>query len=154
MKQIVANIKRASTRCSCCISNASTRDQQNYVHEHTTGKLLFVFFGFVFRRATYLLDYKLTWSPAPMLSSSRSTCTPAAICGDCWSSANSTLHVLWSNPVCSCFRVCWLVCVWWLCECVLYECMGSWFHEFCLFVMRFGRFGRHKLHNTRIFGRV
>lgn len=40
----------------------------------------------------------LTWSPAPMSSSSRFTCTPAAICGDCSSNASNTVHVLWSNP--------------------------------------------------------
>jgi len=39
-----------------------------------------------------------TWSPAPISSSARLTCTPAAISGDCWSNAKRTLHVLKSKP--------------------------------------------------------
>lgn len=46
-----------------------------------------------------MIECVLTWSPAPISSSSRFTWTPAAICGDCWSNASKTLHVLWSNPL-------------------------------------------------------
>lgn len=81
-----------------------------------------------------------TWSPAPMSSSSRFTCTPAAICGDCSSNANNTVHVLESNPFVSLLRD--LVNMWIVNEnknefdgsmyvCVyvwVSVCVSMWFH--------------------------
>lgn len=46
------------------------------------------------KRIEIIRKHVHTWSPAPISSSARFICTPAAISGDCWSNANKTLHVL------------------------------------------------------------
>lgn len=47
----------------------------------------------------WFVDGWSTWSPAPISSSSRFTCTPLAMFGDCCSMATSRFIVLKSKPI-------------------------------------------------------